>query len=216
MQKLRVESFSISIDGFGAGVGQDMDNPLGVGGIDLHQWAFPTDVFQKMMHGNRGETGMDNEYAARGFKDIGAWIMGRNMFGPLRGNWPDNNWKGWWGNNPPYHCPVYVLTNHARESITMEGGTTFNFVTEGIDAALERAKKSARGKDVRLGGGVNTIQQYLTAKLIDEMHIAISPIILGCGERLFEHIDLKSLGYRCIKNTLTEKAMHIIIAKDRK
>ena len=213
MQKLRVANFSISIDGFGAGPDQDINNPLGVGGIELHQWFFPTDIFQKMHGGKQGEKGMDNDYAARGFENIGAWIISRNMFGPIRGNWPDNNWKGWWGKNPPYHCPVYVLTNHLRESINMEGGTIFHFVTEGIEAALEQAKHSAAGKDVLLGGGVNTVRQYLMAKLIDEVHIAVSPIILGSGERLFDHIDLIRLGYKCIKNTLTEKAMHIILAK---
>ncbi len=212
MQKLRVANFSISIDGFGAGPRQDINNPLGVRGTDLHRWFVPTHTFQKM-NGKQGETGKDNDYAARGFKNIGAWIIGRNMFGPIRGNWPDDNWKGWWGTNPPYHGPVYVLTNYARESITMEGGTIFHFVTEGIEAALERAKQSANGKDVLLGGGVNTIRQYLTAGLIDEMHIAISPIILGTGEQLFEHIDLIGLGYKCIETTLTQKAMHVILAK---
>ncbi len=212
MQKLRVANFSISIDGFGAGPDQNINNPIGVGGTDLHQWFFPTDVFQKMS-GKLGEKGTDNDYAARGFENIGAYIMGRNMFGPIRGNWPDDNWKGWWGKNPPYHCPVYVLTNHARKSISMEGGTIFHFVTEGIEAALERAKRSANSKDILVGGGVSTIQQYLTARLIDEMHIVISPVILGSGERLFDHIDLINLGYKCVESTLTEKAMHIILVK---
>jgi len=215
MQKLRVANFSISVDGFGAGPNQDINNPLGVGGTSIHQWFYPTDVFQKMHGGKSGEKGKDNDYAARGFKNVGAWIMGRNMFGPIRGNWPDEDWKGWWGENPPYHCPVYVLTKHARESIRMEGGTIFHFVTEGIEAALELAKLSANGKDVLLGGGVYTIQQYLKAKLIDEMHIAISPIILGSGERLFDQIDLIKLGYKCIENKQTEKAMHIIITKNQ-
>jgi dihydrofolate reductase len=214
MQKLRVENFTISIDGFGAGIDQDLNNPLGIGGTNLHQWFFPTDVFQKMHNDQPGETGTDNDFAARGFENTGAWIMGRNMFGPIRGNWPDDNWKGWWGKNPPYHFPVYVLTNHPRESISMEGGTIFHFVTEGINAALERAKKSANGKDVLVGGGVSTIQQYLKARLIDEMQIVISPVILGSGERLFENIDLNGLGYKCISFKLTEKAMHLIIAKD--
>ena len=213
MQKLRVANFTISVDGFGAGPEQDINNPLGVGGTNLHQWFYPTDVFQKMHDGKPGEKGKDNDYAARGFENVGAWIMGRNMFGPIRGNWPDENWKGWWDENPPYHCPVYVLTNHARKSINMEGGTIFHFVTEGINAALELAKQSADGKDVLVGGGVSTIQQYLKAKLIDEMHIAISPVILGSGERLFDQIDLVKLGYKCIENTQTEKAMHIILAK---
>ena len=214
MQKLRVANFSISIDGFGAGLRQDINNPLGVGGMELHRWFFPTDVFQKMQ-GKKGETGTDNDFAARGFENLGAHIIGRNMFGPIRGNWPNDEWKGWWGNNPPYHHPVYVLTNHARESITMEGGTVFHFVTEGIEVALERAKKSADGMDVLVGGGVNTVRQYLSSKLIDEMHIAISPIILGSGERLFEDVDLIELGYKCIKSTLTEKAMHVILTKDQ-
>ena len=213
MQKVRVANFSISIDGFGAGPDQDIDNPIGVGGIDLHRWFFPTDVFQKMHSGKQGETGKDNDYGVRAFRNVGAFIMGRNMFSPIRGNWPDDNWKGWWGENPPFHHPVYVLTNHSRESITMEGGTTFHFVTEGIETALEKARKSADGKDVIIGGGVSTIQQYLIAKLIDEMHIAISPVILGTGERLFDNIDLLKLGYKCVENTLTEKAMHVILAK---
>ena len=210
MQKIRVANFSISIDGFGAGPKQDINNPLGIGGMDLHQWFFPTDVFQKMHSGKEGETGKDNDYAARAFRNVGAFIMGRNMFGPIRGNWPDDNWKGWWGKNPPFHCPVYVLTNHSRESINMEGGTTFHFVAEGIEKALELAKQSANDKDVKIGGGVNTIRQYI----IDEMHIVISPVILGSGEQLFENIDLIKLGYKCIENTLTKRAMHIILAKD--
>jgi len=213
MQKVRVANFSISIDGFGAGPNQDINNPLGVGGIDLHQWFFPTDVFQKMHSGKQGETGKDNDYAVRGFRNMGSVIMGRNMFGPVRANWPDDSWKGWWGENPPFHCPVYVLTNHSRESIKMGGGTTFHFVTEGVETALEQAKQSADGKDVIIGGGVSTIRQYLMAKLIDEMHMAISPVILGSGERLFENVDLIKLGYRCIENSLSEKAMHIILAK---
>ena len=213
MQKVRVANFSISIDGFGAGPDQDINNPLGIGGMDLHQWFFPTDAFQHMQGGKKGESGTDNDYATRGFKDVGAWIIGRNMFGPIRGDWPDDNWKGWWGTNPPYHCPVYVLTNHARESIGMEGGTTFHFVTKGIEAALDRAKRSANGKDVLLGGGVSTIRQYLTARLVDQMHIVISPIILGSGGRLFEGIDMIALGYKCIEHTLTQKAMHVILAR---
>ena len=219
MQKLRVESFSISIDGFGAGPNQGLDNPLGVGGEDLHQWFLPTQTFQQLqlkhhMTGKGdGTTGINNDFASRGFKNIGAWIMGRNMFGPIRGPWPDNNWKGWWGDNPPYHVPVYVLTNHARDPIEMEGGTTFHFVTEGINAALERAFDSAEGKDVRLGGGANVIRQYLNAKLIDEMHLAVSPILLGSGESLFSNTDLLSLGYKCTEYVLTDNATHLIICK---
>ncbi len=213
MSKLRVNSFSISIDGYGAGPNQSLENPLGVGGLSLHEWVFTTKTFQQM-HGNEGgTTGVDDEFAARGFNNIGAWILGRNMFGPIRGPWPDENWKGWWGDNPPYHVPVFVLTNHARESIEMDGGTTFHFVTEGIHAALERAFDSAKGKDVRLGGGVNTIRQYLEAQLIDEMHIAISPILLGSGESLFSKIDLTSLGYQCTDHVATDNATHVIIKK---
>ena len=214
MQKVRVANFSISIDGFGAGPDQDINNPLGVGGTNLHKWFYPTDVFQKMQGGKKGETGKDNDYAASGFENVGAYIMGRNMFGPIRGNWPDDDWKGWWGKNPPYHRSVYVLTNHSRESILMEGGTTFYFVTEGIETALEQARQSADGKDVIIGGGVSTIRQYLMAQLIDEMHIVVSPVILGSGERLFDNINLIKLGYKCIENTLTEKAMHIILTKN--
>jgi dihydrofolate reductase len=212
MQKLRVHNFTISLDGFGAGANQDLNNPLGIGGRDLHQWFFPTDVFQQMF-GKQGEKSTDNDIAMKSFDNIGAVIMGRNMFGPIRGNWPDDNWKGWWGSNPPYHCPVYVLTNHPRESLVMEGGTTFHFVTDGIEAALQRAKESANGKDVQLSGGVSTIQQYLNARLVDEMHIAISPIALGSGERLFGNIDLVKLGYKCVENTCTAKAMHLMIKK---
>lgn len=213
MQKLRVHNFSISLDGFGAGASQDINNPLGVGGMELHQWFFPTDTFQQMMK-KHGEKGIDNDFALRSFENVGACIMGRNMFGPIRGNWPNNDWKGWWGENPPFHCPVYVLTNHARESITMEGGTIFHFVTDGIEVALQKAKESAKGKDVQISGGVNTIQQYLRARLIDELHIAISPIFLGAGERLFDNtIDLIKLGYKCVENTCSGKAIHIIIKK---
>ncbi len=214
MQKLRVESFSISIDGFGAGPNQNLENPLGIGGTDLHQWFYPTKTFQKNVFGkNEGTTGVDNDFAKRGFNNIGAWILGRNMFGPIRGPWPDENWKGWWGDNPPYHVPVFVLTNYPRKSIEMEGGTTFHFITEGIHHALEKAFDSANGKDVRLGGGVNVIQQYLKEKLIDEMHIAISPVLLGSGENLFSGINLISLGYKCMEQIATEKATHLIIKK---
>lgn len=215
MQKLRIESFSISIDGFGAGPNQNLENPLGVGGEELAQWFFPTKTFQQNVLGKSdGTLGVDNEFAEKGFKNIGAWILGRNMFGPVRGPWPNDNWKGWWGNNPPYHVPVYVLTNHKRDSIEMEGGTTFHFVTEGIHVALERAFDSAKGKDVRLGGGVNVIRQYLNAKLIDEIHLAVSPILLGSGESLFSNTDLPSLGYKCTEHVSTNNATHLIIRKE--
>lgn len=213
MQKIRVDNFSISIDGFGAGPGQTLDHPLGKNGMDLHQWFFPTDAFQQMIGGQPGEKGIDNDFAVRGLERAGACIMGRNMFGPIRGNWPDDQWKGWWDKNPPYHCPVFVLTNHARESITMEGGTTFHFVTEGIHAALQRAKDAAGGMDIRLCGGVSTVRQYLKEGLIDQMHIAIAPVILGTGEHLFESIDLAGLGYKCIRSTPSSRVMHVIIAK---
>ncbi len=213
MQKLRVASFSISVDGFGAGPDQSLEHPLGVDGQLLHQWFFPTKTFQKNVLGKEGgTTGVDNEFAEKGFENIGAWILGRNMFSPYRGE-HNPDWKGWWGENPPYHVPVFVLTNHKREPLEMDGGTTFYFVTDGINAALERAFNSANGKDVRLGGGVNTIRQYLQAQLIDELHLAVSPVILGRGENLFSGLDLKSLGYECVENILTEKAMHLIIKK---
>ena len=213
MQKLRVAGFSISVDGFGSGPDQSLENPLGVNGQLLHQWFFPTKIFQKNVLGKEGgTTGIDNEFAEKGFENIGAWILGRNMFSPYRGE-HNADWKGWWGENPPYHVPVFVLTNHKREPLEMEGGTTFYFVTDGINAALERAFNSANGKDVRLGGGVNTIRQYLKAQLIDELHLAQSPVILGRGEILFSGLDLKSLGYECVENIPTEKAMHLIIKK---
>ncbi len=213
MQQLRVESFTLSIDGFGAGPGQNLENPLGIGGPDLHQWLIPTKTFQHMMGKEGGATGTDDDFAARGFTNIGAWIIGRNMFGPIRGPWPDEAWQGWWGDNPPYHVPVFVLTHHKRKSIEMNGGTTFHFITEGIHVALERALDAAEDKDVRIGGGVSTIQQYLNAKLIDEMHIAISPVLLGAGENLFAKIDLVSLGYKCTQHVPTDKATHFIITK---
>ena len=214
MQKLRVASFSVSIDGFGAGPNQDIENPLGVGGMELHNWVFPTKTFQQMMGNEGGTTGIDNDFVSRGFSNIGAWILGRNMFAPIRGAWPDEEWKGWWGDSPPYHVPVFVLTNHERNSIEMDGGTTFHFVTEGIHAALDRAFESAQGKDVRLGGGVSTIRQYLEARLIDEMHIAMSPVLLGSGENLFSGINLVSLGYKCTEQVPTDNATHLIINKE--
>lgn len=215
MTRVRVESFSISVDGFGAGPQQSLDNPLGVGGEGLHQWAHPTRTFQRNVFGaDGGTTGLDDEFAARGFRNVGAWILGRNMFGPIRGPWPDDAWKGWWGEDPPYHVPVFVLTNHARPSIVMAGGTAFHFVTDGIHEALRRARAAAGGKDVRIGGGVNTIQQYLRLSLIDELHIAVSPAVLGSGERLFEGIDLKRLGYTCVQFTASEKAAHVVLRRD--
>jgi dihydrofolate reductase len=214
MTRIRVESFAISLDGYGAGPSQGLDHPLGVGGTDLHQWAFPTRTFQRALFAAEGgTTGIDDDFAARGFRNIGAWILGRNMFGPIRGPWPDMNWKGWWGDNPPYHVPVFVLTHHARPPIPMEGNTTFHFVTGGIQEALDRARKAANGMDVRIGGGPNTIQQYLRAGLVDEMHVAIAPVLLGRGERLFEGVDLRALGYRCIQHVASEKATHVVFAR---
>jgi dihydrofolate reductase len=213
MSKLRVQSFSISIDGFGAGPDQDLANPLGVGGLALHQWVFGTRTFQKMHGQGGGATGIDDDFAARGFANVGAWILGRNMFGPVRGPWPNDTWKGWWGDNPPYHVPVFVLTNHARPSIAMDGGTVFHFVTDGIHAALAHATEAAHGKDVRLGGGVATVRQYLRAGLIDEMHLAISPVLLGAGEHLLGGIDTAKLGYQCTEHVASANALHVVLTK---
>ena len=214
MSRLRVGSFSISIDGYGAGPNQDLQNPLGVGGPELFDWFFHTRTWQRM-HGNEdGETGTDNDIAAKGLSGLGAWILGRNMFGPVRGPWPDDTWKGWWGDEPPYHVPVFVLTHHLRAPITMKGGTVFHFVTDGIHAALERARDAAGGRDVRLGGGVSTIRQYVRAGLIDELHLAISPVLLGTGEHLLSGIDLRALGYECVEHIAgTRTAAHVILRK---
>lgn len=215
MSRLRIESFTISIDGFGAGSNQDIDNPLGIGGTSLHGWAFSTRTFQRAVLGREAGSaeGIDERYAARGFTNIGAWILGRNMFGPIRGPWPDENWRGWWGDNPVYHVPVFVLTHHARSPLVMEGGTTFYFVTDGIAAALSRAREAAAGKDVRVGGGVNVIQQYLRERMIDEMHIAIAPVVLGAGERLFEGINLPALGYACTRHEASPLATHVVLTR---
>jgi len=214
MSKLRVESFSISIDGFGAGPDQSLENPLGIGGPALHGWAFATRTFQSKVFGKEGgETGGDDDFAQRGFHNVGAWIMGRNMFGPVRGPWPDESWRGWWGDNPVYHKPVFVLTNHPRAPLVMEGGTTFHFITEGIHVALERAREAANGQDVRIGGGASTIRQYLQARLIDELHLAISPVLLGAGERLFDGLHLPDLGYSCTLHVATERATHVVLTR---
>jgi dihydrofolate reductase len=213
MTKLRVASFSISLDGYGAGPEQSLENPLGVGGESLHDWMVATRTFRKMSGEAGGAAGADNDFTARGFENVGAWILGRNMFGPVRGPWPDETWKGWWGEEPPYHVPVFVLTSYPRAPIEMAGGTTFHFVTDGIDAALDRARESADGKDVRLGGGAATIRQYLLAGLIDEMHIAIAPILLGSGEHLFAGIDLPKLGYEVAEHVAGEKATHVVLTK---
>jgi dihydrofolate reductase len=213
MSRLRVTSFSISLDGFGAGPDQTRDNPLGVGGEALHTWLVQTATFHRRFGRGAGSTGVDDQFAAKGFENVGAWILGRNMFGPIRGPWGDASWKGWWGDNPPYHTDVFVLTHHPREPITMEGGTTFHFETNGIRAALERARDAAKGKDIRVGGGASTIRQYLQERLIDELHIAISPVLLGRGESLFAGIDLLALGYRCTQHVASEKATHVVLSK---
>jgi dihydrofolate reductase len=209
-----VNAFSVSADGFGAGLDQSREQPLGRGGEQLHGWFIPTRTFQQnVMRREEGTTGVDNDFATRSFENLGAWILGRNMFGPVRGPWPDDSWKGWWGANPPYHVPVFVLTHHPRPSLEMEGGTVFHFVTDGIAAALEQARAAANGKDVRVGGGAATIRQYLLARLIDEMHLAISPVMLGDGEPLFAGLDLPALGYRVKEYVPSEAAMHLIIGR---
>jgi dihydrofolate reductase len=213
MTKLRVNCFSVSIDGYGAGPGQALEHPMGIGGMALHEWVFPTRFFQAMIGKDGGTTGIDEDFAARGMAGIGAWILGRNMFGPIRGPWTDDQWKGWWGDNPPYHTPVFVLTHHARPPIEMAGGTIFHFVTDGIDAALARAKDAAGTGDVRVGGGPATIRQYLKAGLVDEMHLAISPVLLGTGESLLAGLDLAQLGYRCTEHTSSPAAMHVVLTK---
>ena len=213
MSRLRIQCFAVSVDGYGAGPQQDRAHGLGIGGERLHDWFVPTRTFKSMTGGDGGTTGVDDDYARRGIEDLGAWILGRNMFGPIRGEWPDEAWKGWWGKNPPYHVPVFVLTHHPRKPIEMEGGTTFHFVTEGIETALERAQAAAGTRDVRLGGGVETIRQYLRARLVDEMHLAISPIVLGSGEHLLAGIDLLALGYRVAEHKTSEGAMHVVFKR---
>jgi dihydrofolate reductase len=215
MSKLRVHSFSVSLDGYGAGPDQSREEPLGRGGEALHEWLFPTQTFQQLQRSPKpGTTGPDDEFAAQGFENLGAWIMGRNMFGPIRVVGNDESWRGWWGKNPPYHVPVFVLTHHARPPLEMEGGTVFHFVTDGIEAALTRAREAAGSRDIRLGGGVNTIRQYLNARLIDELHLAVSPLLLGSGEALFAGIDLPALGYRVTRHVGSGNAMHVVITRD--
>jgi dihydrofolate reductase len=213
MSKVKVAGFALSIDGFGAGPRQSLDDPLGVGGPSLMQWVFPTRTFQQMHGAGGGDTGTDDDFAARGFANVGAWILGRNMFGPVRGSWPDDSWKGWWGDEPPYHVPVFVLTHHARDPIEMQGGTTFHFITDGIHAALDAAKKAAGDRDVRIGGGVDTVRQYLQAGLVDEVHLALSPTVLGQGEALLPGIDLASLGFKCTEHAASALAMHVVLTK---
>lgn len=211
--RIRVSSYAVSIDGFGAGPDQSLQNPLGVGGEDLHQWFFPTDTFQKMYGKGHGETGVDEEFARRGMEGIGAWILGRNMFAHSRGPWPDDGWRGWWGEEPPYRCPVFVLTHHPRPPLEMRGGTVFHFVTEGAAAALERAAAAAGDLDVRIGGGAATIRGYLRAGAIDEMHVAVSPVLLGAGEPFWKGLDLPALGYALSETTAGERVTHLKIVR---
>jgi dihydrofolate reductase len=214
MSKLRVASFAVSLDGYGAGPEQSEQSPLGKNGEELHQWVFPTRTFQTM-HGTPGQgtTGIDDDFARRGFENVGAWILGRNMFGPVRGPWPDHQWRGWWGENPPYHVPAFVLTHHARPPLEMEGGTTFHFVTGGIEEALRRAREAAGASDIRLGGGVDTIRQYLRAGLVDELHLAVAPVLLGAGENLFEGLDLRAMGYRVKEHVPSAAATHVVLRR---
>jgi dihydrofolate reductase len=215
MSELKVRSFTISLDGFGAGIGQTLEKPMGERAQDLHAWFRGTRTFQRMIgNDGAGEAGPDEEFAARGFENVGAWILGRNMFGPVRGPWPDEEWKGWWGDEPPYHVPVYVLTHHPRAPLVMQGGTTFHFVTDGIESAYAQAMAAAGDKDVRLGGGVATVREYLQAGLVDELHLAISPVLLGAGESLFAGLDLADLGYRCVEHVPTAAATHVVLRKD--
>ena len=213
MAKVKVASFGMSIDGFGAGPRQSLETPLGVGGHALMQWFFPTRTFQTLHGGGGGETGVDDDFAARGFDGVGAWILGRNMFGPVRGPWPDETWKGWWGEEPPYHVPVFVLTHHARPPLVMKGGTTFHFLTDGIHVALEAAKRAAGARDVRIGGGANTVRQYLKAGLVDEVHLAVSPTLLGGGEAVLAGLDLTALGFQCTAHATSPRAMHEVLSR---
>lgn len=214
MPKLKVASFSISIDGFGAGPDQSLKNPLGFGGAQLHSWVYPTSTFRRtVLRAEGGTTGLDDGLVVRGFEGVGAWILGRNMFGPVRGPWPDESWKGWWGEEPPYHVPVFVLTHHTRAPLEMDGGTTFHFVTGGIHDALERARAAAGDRDVRVGGGPATIRQYLGEGLVDELHLAIAPVLLGAGEPLLAGLDLRSLGYTCTRHVASEHATHVFLER---
>lgn len=213
MSKVIVAAFAVSTDGYGAGPDQSIENPLGKRGTELHEWFFPTRTFQRMFGKDEGTTGIDDQLAARSFENVGAWIMGRNMFAPIRGDWGNHDWRGWWGDNPPYHVPVFVLTHHPRPNLTMEGGTSFHFVTDGFLSALAQAQQAAGEKHVRIGGGVATIRQYLQAKLIDELHLAVSPILLGSGEPLFAGLNLPALGYRVTDRIASDAAMHVFISR---
>lgn len=213
MPKVRVAGFSLSLDGFAAGPNQSLADPIGQGGLRVFDWYFPTKAFCDMHGRPGGEVGIDNDYAVRAMSGFGAFILGRNMFGPVRGPWPDDAWKGWWGENPPYHAPTFILTHHARAPITMQGGTTFYFVTDGVESALRQAKAAAGGKDVKIGGGVSTVRQYLALNAVDEMHLALSPVVLGRGENLLAGIDLAALGFRVVEHTPTARATHVVLAK---
>jgi dihydrofolate reductase len=214
MSRVRVQCFGVSLDGFGAGPRQDLQHPLGVGGEGIMAWAFPTRTLQRMVFGKAdGTTGIDDRFAARGFENIGAWILGRNMFAPSRGAWPDDGWKGWWGEEPAYHVPTFILTHHAQPPIEMKGGTIFHFVTGGIREALDRAREAARGQDVRIGGGASTIRQYLQAGLVDEMHLVVSPVLLGSGENLLSGIDLPALGFKPTERVTSETVLHTVLTR---
>ena len=215
MSILRVSSFGLSLDGYGAGPDQSLENPLGVGGPEIMKWFMPTRVWQSMQGAEGGETGVDNGMAERSFANVGAWILGRNMFGPVRGPWPDESWRGWWGENPPYHVPVFVLTQHPRAPLVMEGGTRFHFVTEGIEEALRLAREAAGGRDVRLGGGVDTVRQYLRAGLVDTLHLAVGPVLLGAGESLWQGLDARALGYAVAETVQGERALHVMLERRR-
>jgi dihydrofolate reductase len=213
MSKILVQNLAVSLDGFAAGPSQDLENPLGVNGPELFEWFFKTRTWRSMHGLDGGETGIDDGFAAKGMSGHGAWILGRNMFGPIRGDWPDENWRGWWGDEPPYHVPTFVLTHYPREPLQMEGGTTFHFVTDGIESALEQAREAAGDLSVRIGGGPATIRQYLRAQLIDELHLALNPVLLGSGEHLFRDLDLRALGYEYKTWVAGENAMHVTIGK---
>jgi len=213
MSQLVVRSFALSLDGYAAGPDQSLESPLGTRGPELMEWFFHTRAWRSMHGNDGGEAGVDNEIAEQGFSEIGAWIIGRNMFGPVRGPWLDESWKGWWGDEPPYHVPVFVLTHHAREPLVMKGGTAFYFVTDGIDSAVEKAMAAANGKDVRIGGGAATVRQLLRAARIDEMHLAVRPVLLGSGEHLFQGIDMHALGYRCDQVIAGERATHMFLRR---
>lgn len=212
MPKVRVAGFGVSADGFSAGIEQSLSDPLGKRGTEIFQWFFHTKAFCSM-HGREGGSAgdIDDKYAYLAMDNFGAFILGRNMFGPVRGPWTDNSWKGWWGENPPYHAPTFILTHYEREPLVMEGGTTFHFVTGGIEEALSLAKTAAGNKDVKIGGGVSTVRQYLKAGLIDSIHLASVPVLLGKGESLFEGLDLNALGFSVAGHETSEYATHLLL-----